>query len=278
MDALLTLLTQRPYVVAFLIAFLVISRAERGWTRTGFWLASGTALGWLAEFSSVRTGFPFGHYRYHAEHFPSELWLGGIPLFASLSFAFLTYFGYSAACTLRAPLEGRGLRLARVESPTRARSLVTLALAAVLTTWMDTVMDPVTHLGRYWFLGDLYAYAQAGFHFGVPLSNYAGWLVTSAVIVGANQRFDVWLSRRKPDVVSSPTLPLQPLWALACCVGNLAFMLAVTAYLLVSGRIPEETPLPAILASGLVLSGLFVGFATLRLRQGWSRKALTPRD
>ena len=108
MDALTAMLTERPYVLAFLAAFLVISSAERGMRRTLFWLASGTFLGWLMEFSSIRTGFPFGSYTYHEANFPDELWLGGVPFFASLSFAFLTYFGYSIARTFLSVLERRG--------------------------------------------------------------------------------------------------------------------------------------------------------------------------
>src|SRR3990172_3090187 len=69
-------------------------------------------------------------------------------------------------------------------------SIAVLALAALVTTWPDTVTDPVAHLGKYWFLGDLYKYHARGVHFDVPLTNYGGWIFASLVIVFVNQRFD----------------------------------------------------------------------------------------
>jgi putative membrane protein len=80
--------TERWYVLAFLASFVVICWAERGWQRTLLWLVSGTCIGWLMEFSSTHNGFPFGDYSYHEWNFPDELFAGGVPIFASLSFAF----------------------------------------------------------------------------------------------------------------------------------------------------------------------------------------------
>jgi putative membrane protein len=265
MDALTAMLTERPYVVAFLVTFLVISWAERGWQRTLLWLVSGTFVGWLMEFSSVRNGFPFGSYTYHEENFPDELFIGGVPLFASLSFAFLTYFGYSIACTLLSPLERRGFDIQRRVDPRIDGSLQALLLAAVLTTWVDTVIDPVAHLGQYWFLGDLYNYETAGQHFQVPLSNYAGWLLTSLVIVFVNQRFDDLL-RAIP--ARGFHLPAKPLWAVGTVLGNFGFMLGVSVYLLSSDGVPSGEHAGAVLASGLALSCAFAFFSALMFARG----------
>jgi putative membrane protein len=268
--------SERPYVVAFLASFLVIAWAERGWRRTLFWLASGTFLGWLMEFSSIRTSFPFGDYSYHEDNFSNELWIGGIPLFASLSFAFLTYFGYSIACTLLSRLEWRGNDLQRVAGARIDGSIAVLLLAAVLTTWVDTVIDPVAHLGRYWFLGDLYAYSDGGVHFDVPLSNYAGWLFTSALIVFVNQRFDGWLSSRERTSERGFFLPFKPLWAIGSVLGNFAFMLGVTVYLIGADDVPSSVPVEGVLASGLALSCAFAVFAAFMIRRGLARPSLEP--
>ena len=276
MEALTAMLTERPYVVAFLAAFLVISGAERGWQRTLFWLASGTFLGWLLEFSSVRTGFPFGFYTYHQDNFPEELWIGGIPFFASLSFAFLTYFGYSVARTFLSRLERRGFDIQREANPRMDGSIQVLLLAALIITWADTVMDPVTHLGQYWFLGDLYAYEENGIHFDVPLSNYAGWFFAAVAIVFVNQRFDAWLRSREATSARGFNLPFKPLWAIGSLLGNFAFMVGVALYLLTSDRVPSTVLTGQILASGIALSGLFVVFAAIMIRRGLARKALEP--
>jgi putative membrane protein len=268
---LIAMLTERPYVLAFLASFLVISGAERGWLRTAFWLASGTFLGWLMEFSSTRNAFPFGMYDYHEPLFPDELFIGGVPLFASLSFAFLPYFAYSVACTFLSRLEYRDGDMQRVIEPRVDNSLRVLILAALITTWIDLAIDPVALLGQHWFLGDLYSYSEDGFHFGVPLSNYAGWVFTALCVVFVNQRFDVWLRDRGVEL-GGYYLPFKPLWALGSVLGNFAFMLGITVYLLASDAAPNE-PLGAVLLSGLALSGLFVLFAAVMIRRGL---AVTP--
>jgi len=272
MDALTAMLADRPYVVAFLVTFLVIAWAERGWQRTAFWLVSGTFIGWLMEFSSVRNGFPFGDYTYHEENFPDELFIGGVPLFASLSFAFLSYFGYSMACTLLSRLERRGFDIQRRVDRRVDGSLPVLLLAALLTTWVDTVVDPVAHLGRYWFLGDLYNYRTAGQHFDVPLSNYGGWLLTSLCIVFINQRFD-GLLRAVP--ARGFHLPAKPLWAVGTVLGNFCFMLGVSVYLVSSDGVPASEHVGAILASGLALSSLFAVFAALMIARGLALRPAT---
>ena len=102
MSYAIAMLTDRPYVVLLVIGFWIIAGAERGFGRAAVWFVTGTVIGWLAEFSSVRTGFPFGMYAYHESLFPDELWIGSVPLFASMSFACLTYLGHSVAYTLLA--------------------------------------------------------------------------------------------------------------------------------------------------------------------------------
>jgi putative membrane protein len=266
-EVVIAMVVDRPYVLVFLAAFLVVSGAERGWKRTLFWLVSGTFLGWLAEYSSIQNGFPFGDYTYHSESFPRELWLGGVPFFASISFAFLTYFGYSVACTFLSPLRWTGRDLQRIEDPLIASSWQALLLAAGITTWLDLVTDPVAHLGEYWFLGDLYHYHADGFHFHVPLSNYLGWLLTSVCIVFVNQRFDVWLRSRGP-AAKGTWLPLRPLWAVASSVGNFAFMIGITLSLFAVEEVPADARLEAVLTSGLLIGGAFVVFAGWRLRNG----------
>jgi putative membrane protein len=270
MDEIVAMFTGRWYVLAFLASFLVIAWAERGWQRALLWLASGALLGWLMEFSSTRTAFPFGAYDYHDEAFADEFSIGGVPLFASLSFAFLTYFGYSLACAFLSRLDRHGLDIQRVPDVKIETSLAVLLLAAVLTTLADTIIDPVAHLGRYWLLGDLYSYDGQGIHFDVPLSNYAGWLFTSALVVFANQQFDLLLRARgrSPDGFY---LPSKPLWALGTYLGDCVFMLAVTIYLWTSADLPSSVPINELFLSGLALTAVFIAVASAMIWRGLHR-------
>ena len=271
MEALAAMFSHRPYVIAFLAAFAVLVWAERGPLRAMLWLVSGTFLGWLSEFCSVSTGFPFGHYAYHKEQFVAEIWIGPVPLFASLSFAFMSYFSFSAARRLLAPWAGAGLRLSTRHVETLDAAPRTALLAAVIGTWMDTVIDPMTLVGQYWFLGDLYHYDPPGSHFGVPLTNYGGWLITIGAIAFANQMLDRLLVRSGITLSRGPALPLEPFWGIACCVGVFGFMLAVNIVLLANRTAPPSVPLDRILMSGLALSGLFVAFVVMMIRRGLQR-------
>lgn len=269
MEAAFAMLINRLPVVANLAAFVILALAERGTARTVLWLISGTAIGWFTEFSSTRTGLPFGHYVYHTQSFAHELSAGGVPLFASLSFAALAYLGYSAACTLLSPLRGKGAAVRRVEDDTLATSWRVLVLAAVLITWMDLVLDPLTLLGRYWHLGDLYHYESSGMHFGVPMSNYGGWLITSLAIVGTNQGMDGWLRRMGSKPSSLYALPFQPFWSIGGQAGTYVHMICVALYLLGSDAVPAATPLKPILLSTLVLTGAYAAFTTLMIRRAF---------
>lgn len=268
--------TQRPYVIAFLVTFLVLAWSERGLARMSLWLVSGVFLAWLSEFFSVTTGFPFGIYEYHKEQFASELWLGPVPLFASLSFPFMSYFSFSAARRLLVPWSGSGLGMTAHVSDAVDRSLATMLLAAVIGTWMDTVIDPMTLIGRYWFIGDLYHYNPPGPHFGVPYSNYGGWIVTIGGIVLANQLIDRLLVSFGSRPSHGQALPLESFWGIGSCVGVFAFIVGANVVLLVRGDLPADVPLSQILMSGLISFGAFLAFLVVMIRRGFAQSRPHP--
>jgi putative membrane protein len=57
-------------------------------------------------------------------------------------------------------------------------------LAGVLMTLLDVVIDPLAVRGDRWFLGHVFYYPAGGVYFGVPLSNFAGWLLVGWTTVG----------------------------------------------------------------------------------------------
>lgn len=271
MQPLLNTMANRPYVMAVVIVFWIVAPREIGWRRATFWFASGTLLGWFFEFTSTQTGFPFGHYAYHAHLFPDELWIGGVPPFASVSFAALTYFGYSTAITLLAPLRRVDGDVVAYATPALRRSAGVLVLGAVIPTWLDMVVDPVTHLGRYWMLGDIYHYEFPGWHFDVPFVNYLGWLFTCGTIVAVNQLADRWLAPTDEPPPGRNRLPMLPFWCLGSVLGNMLFMLVVTVQLMSNPAVPPETPLGAMLASGASLTAAFAVLCAALVRHGFAR-------
>jgi uncharacterized membrane protein len=170
MDLLVGTFTLRPYVFAFLVGFLVAGVLDLGWRRTLAFTGCVWPVATVAELSSTRTGFPFGLYHYTGLTRGRELFIADVPFFDSLSFVFLAY---AAFCLSRTALAGR--------SVPRWRMAI---LAGLLMMALDVVIDPLAVLGDRWFLGLLFAYDVPGPYFGVPVSNFVGWMIVGAVGVG----------------------------------------------------------------------------------------------
>src|SRR5712691_4937978 len=98
----------RPYVFAFLCAFLVVAGRDLGWRRATMWLCWGWTVALMAEYSSHRTGIPFGLYHYTGYTPDQELFISNVPIFDPLS---LPSLAYSASCVARIAL-GSGRRRA----------------------------------------------------------------------------------------------------------------------------------------------------------------------
>ena len=64
MDLLVGTALLRPYVFAFLALFIAAGVLDLGWRRTLGFTAGVWPVALVAEFSSTRTGFPFGFYEY----------------------------------------------------------------------------------------------------------------------------------------------------------------------------------------------------------------------
>ena len=170
MDLVIGTVALRPYVFAFLIGFIVAGVLDIGWRRTLVFMACVWPAALVAEMSSTRTGFPFGLYHYAGLTRGRELFVADVPFIDSLSFVFLAYASF---CLGRLALAGRPV-------PRWAMALTAGALMMAL----DIVIDPLAVLGDRWFLGRLFFYDQPGVYFGVPISNFVGWVIVGAVGVG----------------------------------------------------------------------------------------------
>jgi len=192
----------RPYVFAFLAVYIVAGWRHIGWKRTLLYIPVGYSLAWLSEFSSIHWGFPYGDYFYIPSTAGRELWVFGVPFMDSLSYVFLSYCGYSLAVFLLSPVAVRAGNLITLETSRIRCSWQALFLGASLFTLLDIVIDPVALQGHRWFLGQIYGYRHEGFYFGIPMSNFAGWLLVGAVLTGALQ-----ILERMPFLDSKLRLP-----------------------------------------------------------------------
>ena len=206
MDIVIGTLLLRPYVFGFLACYLLLGARDLGWRGTlvfGGWV---WLVAWVAEFSSTRTGVPFGLYTYTGATRGQELFIADVPFMDALSFIFLAYAAFCLA---------RGC-LGRDASP-----LAVTVLGGTFMMLLDVVIDPVAVRGDRWFLGQIFYYPNGGAYFGVPLSNFAGWILVGMIGIGGY--IYGWASGRAPG--------RKPLGGIALYYAVLGFNLAVTAWI-----------------------------------------------
>ena len=149
----------------FAIVISVLAGAW-GWRRTLQVLVTVVALAWAVEFLGSHTGFPFGVYAYTDKLQPQ---MGGVPLLIPLAWMMMLPPAWAVAQRMAGP---------RTTWQQHLRFIVLSALA--FTAW-DLFLDPQM------VAWDLWRWANPGgpfplSYFGIPWTNYAGWLVGSALI------------------------------------------------------------------------------------------------
>ncbi|MGH9509782.1 MAG: carotenoid biosynthesis protein, partial [Terriglobales bacterium] len=73
----------RPYVFLFLAVFLFAAQRLIGWRRTGLFFLITWLTAFACEFSSTRTGIPFGWYHYTGSTVGQELYISNVPFMDS---------------------------------------------------------------------------------------------------------------------------------------------------------------------------------------------------
>ncbi len=180
----------RPYVFIFLSVYIVAAAAHLGWRKALLYIPLGYGLAWLSEYSSIHLGFPYGDYYYIPDTMDRELWVLGVPFMDSLSYVFLSYCSYSMAIFLLSPVKFTTRNICALETRKLRSSWSVLIFGAFLFVLLDIIIDPVALQGYRWFLGQIYGYRNPGIYFGIPASNFGGWLLVGFVLVGALQLLD----------------------------------------------------------------------------------------
>jgi len=150
-----------------------------GWKDASALAAICVILTFAMENIGVATGWPFGHYHFEVE--PNLPHVGAIPPIVGPLWFGMGYLSWIVAGALLGGARPRmGRKLELIFRPVVA--------AFVMTQW-DVVMDPPeSTISKLWIWHD------GGAHFGVPLSNYIGWLLTSWLFY---QAFAIYLGRRE---------------------------------------------------------------------------------
>src|SRR6476620_5331126 len=219
----------RPYVFAFLAAFLFIGRGLLGWRRTSAFLLVSWVTAFLCEFTSTRIGLPFGFYYYNGSTVGAELYIADVPFMDSLSFTFLLFASYCLALVFvlppDQPLSPDRLRL--LLDPAIRTAWPALVLTAAFLAFIDVIIDPVALRGDRWFLGLIYGYPDPGLYFGIPLMNFVGWAVVGLIALSIYFVID----RRLPPLPTDSTVTRPLLLGCGLYYGVLTFNLIITFWI-----------------------------------------------
>lgn len=200
------------------IAVLAILASAWGWRKTLTSFAIVGMLSYFAEFIGSKTGFPFGAYHYTDVLQPQ---LGGVPLLIPLAWMMMLPPAWAVA---RLIFPNTNSRFPMYQSTI----LYSLISALAFTAW-DLFLDPQMVGWNFW------KWEIPGQYFGIPLINYFGWLLVSALLTLA---------------VNPKDLPLLPL----------ALVYTLTWFLQTIGQgVFWGQPGPA--AFGFVGMGIFVFLA-----------------
>lgn len=171
------------YVVLGTLSALVLAGSTLGWRR-GVTLAAvaiGLSLG--AELAGTSVGLPFGDYAYSG--MLGYRILGLVPFPIPLSWFYMLL----ASLVIMSRLWPAG-------NSTRARWLMALGAGLLMVAW-DTSMDPAMVNTGHWAWGRgamftnsglpawLVAFFTTDVFYGMPLSNWFGWLLTATLVARA---------------------------------------------------------------------------------------------
>ena len=170
------------YASTFLIAlpcFVALFR-YLGARRAALSLLTLSAFGFAIETVGVATGLPYGEFFYGDALGPKVLNL--VPYLLPISYLPLVIGAVAASWSDSLEVKHRFLDIFR---------------SALLLTLMDGVLDPGAASLDFW------VWPEGGAYYGVPISNYAGWLLSGALAAALLLAVGRWREAPLPGLLDS---------------------------------------------------------------------------
>jgi len=200
------------YVSTFLIALPSVVALFRylGRRRATLSLLALSAFGYAVETVGVATGFPYGTF-YYGDALGYRL-AGLVPYLLPVSYAPLVLGAVAASWG----------------SPRRSLHVLAAALLLVL---MDGVLDPGAVSLGFW------VWPEGGAYYGVPPSNYAGWLLSGLLAATILLTTGRWLDPPPPGLLDSSIIALS-FWVGVVALSGMTIptLLGITLFVYLLGR------------------------------------------
>ena len=236
------------YVVLGFLAALAHAIWRLGGRRVVAMFAVASAVALASELLGTSTGYPFGGYSYTP--LLGYRILGLVPFPIPISWTFILYCSL-AMCGRLLPARDDG----------RTRLVWAVAGGAILTAW-DVAMDPAMVRTAHWI------WHEPGQFYGMPWTNWIGWLATGTVIAWLMLRFvppSEFAARVAPTRFPLVLYAINGLMPIAICFrhglvwagvfGTLAMALPVALALLAGARGRGRSPATRPATAAATLSG-----------------------
>jgi putative membrane protein len=200
------------YVSTFLIALpsAVALFSYLGRRQAALSLLALSAFGYTIETVGVVTGFPYGSF-YYGDALGHKL-AGLVPYLLPISYAPLVVGAVAASWG-------------------SARRLLHALAAALLLVLMDGVLDPGAVSLGFWI------WPEGGPYYGVPPTNYAGWLFSGTLAASLLLSIGRWRSSPPPGLLDSAIIALSFWIGVAALSGMvLPTFLGITLSIYLLGR------------------------------------------
>lgn len=170
----LPVISRTWFTVLFTAFSLVHAITILGLGRALVFAAICAVVTWCYEDIGILTGAIYGRYHY-SDQLGAKL--GAVPVLIPLAWFMMVYASWIVASFL---LQG-------IKAKTWSVAAMRVVVAALAMTAWDTVMDPGMAQAGVW------TWEGGGPYFGVPLQNYAGWLITTATVYALVELAFLWV-------------------------------------------------------------------------------------
>ncbi len=172
-----------------------------GWRGSLAYLLIATVVTFALEANSIANGFPFGYYVHHGAPGPAPL---GVPVSVMAGYVVFGWFAWMLAKLIVC----RGLAYEN-----RFNIWLVPVIGGLIFAGFDYPYDPIGSTVRQWW-----SFRDPGGQFGVPLTNYLGWIFTGWAIFALFGQVELRLGRPADRCAGATVRSTTRFWAIPMIV------------------------------------------------------------